>query len=68
MNSLKNKLKNILATPVGIVLLSLAIVMIRFLPGTGFLDFFSGFLLGLSLVLSSYYIIIISRKQNTTQE
>lgn len=64
-NNTKFKIKQIFATPIGVTLLVLSVIVTRFLPTTAFFDFFSGLLLGLSLVLNIYYIIIISKKHKT---
>jgi hypothetical protein len=60
-NNGKNKLNQILATPIGAILLALSLLISRFLPATNLLNFLSGLLLGLSLVFNLYYIIVISK-------
>lgn len=57
----KFKMKQLLAGPIGVTLLALSVIVSRFFPETAFFDFFAGLLLGLSLVLNLYYIIIISK-------
>jgi hypothetical protein len=64
-NNTKYKMKQLLAAPIGVILLALSVLVTRFFPSTAFFDFFSGFLLGLSLILNIYYIIIISIKHKT---
>jgi hypothetical protein len=64
-NNAKNKLKQLLATPIGAILLALSLIVTRFFPATAFFDFLSGLLLGLSLILNAYYIIIISKKHKS---
>jgi hypothetical protein len=61
-NIKKNKLKQLLATPIGAILLALSLIVTRFTPPTAFFDFLSGLLLGLSLAFNVYYIIAISKK------
>lgn len=53
------KCKQILAAPVGPAILTLTIILDRYLPNsTGTYDFLIGFMYGLSLVLNITYIII----------
>lgn len=54
--------KQLLALPIGMLLLAIALLMEKFLPGNNFLDFTEGFLIGLSIVLNIYYLIGTSRK------
>jgi len=61
-NNAKTKLSQLLATPIGAILLAFSLIVTRFFPSTAFYDFLSGFLLGLSLILNVYYIILISKK------
>jgi|WetSurMetagenome_2_1015567.scaffolds.fasta_scaffold297643_1 hypothetical protein len=61
-NNTKDKMKQILAVQIGMILLALSVIVTKYFPSTAFFDFFSGLLLGLSLVLNSYYIIITSKK------
>jgi len=56
------KLKQALAMPIGILLLSVAILMGKFLPHNNIFDFIVGILTGLSIVLNIYYIVAISQK------
>jgi len=56
------KLKKALTMPVGALLLAIAIMLEKFLPGSNLLDFIEGFLIGLSIVLNLYYVIVVSRK------
>ena len=60
---MKTKLEKLLVTPIGVILLALSLIATRFFPACPFIDFLSGLLVGLSLVLNVYYIIIISKKQ-----
>ncbi len=56
------KLKKVLTMPVGAILLAIAILMEKFLPGSNLLNFIEGFLIGLSIVLNIYYGIVVSKK------
>lgn len=58
----KNSLSKILAIPVGIIMLALAIILEKFVPQSGILDFFIGMLLGMSIVFNIYYIYIKARR------
>jgi hypothetical protein len=60
----KNNMKLIkaLSMPIGLILLSIAIVMDKFMNQNDTLDFLIGFLYGLSIVLNIYYIIAVVRK------
>ena len=60
------KLKYLLSLPVGMVLLAIAFLMDKFLPGNTYLDFIEGFLIGLSVVLNIYFIAVDIR--NSKQE
>ena len=62
-NKTKDKMTQILATPIGLILLALAIIIIKFFPSTPCFDFASGFLLGLSLVLNVLFIIVVIAKK-----
>jgi len=55
------KIKQLLAIPIGIVLLAIVILMDRYLPGNNLLDFIQGLLMGLSLVLIIGYLLNGSR-------
>ena len=59
----KHNLTQLLATPIGVILLAMSFIVNRLLPTTTFFDFLSGLLLGLSLVLNVNYIITISKKK-----
>lgn len=56
------KTKNFLAMPIGIILMAIAIIMMKFLPSNNIFDFIEGFLIGLSIVLNIFYIYSISKK------
>jgi hypothetical protein len=56
------KTKDVLAMPIGLILVAIAILMMKFLPGNSVFDFTEGFLIGLSIVLNIYYIFAVSRK------
>ncbi len=58
----KNSLSKILAIPVGIIMLALAIILEKFVPQSGILDFFIGMLVGMSIVFNIYYIYIKARR------
>ena len=60
---MKNKLTHVLAMPIGMILLAIAIILNRFLPENNVNDFLIGFLFGLSIALNIYY-IFISVKRN----
>jgi hypothetical protein len=59
----KMKLNQLLSTPVGAILLAIAIVIEKFIPGSPAIDFTIGFLLGLSVVLNIYYIFVVVSKR-----
>ncbi len=56
------KIKQFLALPIGIVTLVAAVIIDKFFPENRTTDFVSGFLLGLSVVLNMYYIIVTAKK------
>jgi hypothetical protein len=56
------KTKDVLAMPIGLTLLAIAILLMKFLPATSVFDFTEGFLIGLSIVLNIYYIYAVSQK------
>jgi len=60
---MKNNLTHVLAMPIGMILLAIAIILNRFLPENNVNDFLIGFLFGLSIALNIYY-IFISVKRN----
>lgn len=53
------KLNQILALPIGLLLLAIALLMGKFLPENNFLDFTEGLLMGLSAVLNIWFIYIM---------
>jgi hypothetical protein len=53
------KLAQKLTLPIGLILLATYALMDNFLPETRTMDFLKGFLLGLSIVLNIYYIIVL---------
>jgi hypothetical protein len=55
------KTNDVLAMPIGLTLLAIAILMMKFLPATSVFDFTEGFLIGLSIVLNIYYIYVVSK-------
>lgn len=55
-------MKKVTAMPIGIILLSIAILMEKYLPDNSILDFIEGLFIGLSLVINIYYIIVVSQK------
>jgi hypothetical protein len=59
---MRKKLDKILATPIGIFLFAVAILIGRFLPDAWYFNFTEGLFLGLSIVLNLNHIISISRK------
>jgi cytosine/uracil/thiamine/allantoin permease len=61
------KLNKLLATPIGLVLLALAIILDKYLPKSNLIDFLTGFFYGLSIVLTIYYIIVTIRKRKSTK-
>ena len=56
------KKQNLLAMPIGIILMAIAIIMIKFLPSNNIYDFIEGVLIGLSIVLNLFYMYFISKK------
>ncbi len=61
------RLRYILTLPLGMLLLAVAILMVKFVPANNFTDFVEGLLLGMSVVLNLYCIIGIihhSRKRD----
>ncbi|MCX6236061.1 MAG: hypothetical protein NTY07_00660 [Bacteroidia bacterium] len=56
------KRQQVLALPIGMICLAIAILMEKFLPANNFLDFIEGLLTGLSIVLNIYYIFAVSHK------
>jgi len=58
------KLEKVLALPIGMICLAIAILMGKFLPVTNLFDFIEGLLTGLSIVLNIYYIFVIVKNKN----
>jgi hypothetical protein len=58
------KIKEILALPVGIICLSVAILMERNLSGFFLKSFIEGYLTGWSIVFILYYIFTVSQRVN----
>jgi len=58
------KLEKVLALPIGMICLAIAILMGKFLPVTNLFDFIEGLLTGLSIVLNIYYIFVIAKNRN----
>ncbi len=56
------KTHNLLTMPIGIILMALALIMIKFFPGNNINDFIEGFLIGLSIVLNIFYMYLMSKK------
>jgi len=56
------KLQQVLALPVGMICLAVAILMEKYFAGNNYLDFIEGLLTGLSVVLNIYYIFAVYRK------
>jgi len=56
------KTQNFLTMPIGIILMAIAIIMIKFLPGNNIFDFIEGLLIGLSIALSISYMYTNSKK------
>jgi hypothetical protein len=54
--------KQLLAMPIGMILLAIAILMERYLPANNILNFIEGLFTGLSIALNIYYVFVISRK------
>jgi len=57
----------LLTMPIGGILLASALLMQRYLPANNLLDFLEGFLIGLSIVLNIYYVIVTSQKVRREQ-
>lgn len=55
--------RQVLALPIGLILLAIAILIERFLPASDLLDFIVGVLTGISIVLNIFYIFAISKKR-----
>jgi hypothetical protein len=55
------KSKQLLAMPIGVILLAIAILMGRYLPSNNILDFIEGLFIGLSIVLNIYYVVVTSK-------
>ena len=58
------KIQQVLALPIGMIFLAIAILMEKFLSTNNFLDFIEGFFTGLSIVLNIYYIFVIAKNKN----
>ena len=58
------KLEKVLALPIGMICLAIAILMGKFLPVTNLFDFIEGLLTGLSIVLNIFYIFVIVKNKN----
>jgi hypothetical protein len=56
------KLQPLLAQPIGMILLAIALVMEKFLSPNGLIDFMEGLLIGLSVILNIYYIGVVFQK------
>lgn len=56
------KLPKVLAQPVGMILLAIALMMEKFLPATTLFDFIKGLFFGISIILNIYYIVIVFQK------
>jgi len=57
------KIKQVLALPIGMIFLAIAILMEKFLPSNHLFDFMVGLFTGLSLVLNIYYIFAIAKNE-----
>jgi len=58
------KIKQVLALPVGMIFLAIAIMMEKFLPANHLYDFIEGLFTGLSIVLNIYFIFVITKNKN----
>jgi hypothetical protein len=56
------KRKQLLAMPIGVLFLALALLIGRFLPSNNIFNFMEGLFIGLSIVLNVYYVIVTSKK------
>ena len=56
INPMKKYSLQSVAMPIGMISLVIAIILTRYFKTTDLLDFISGFLFGLSIVLNLYYI------------
>lgn len=56
------KIKEVLALPIGMVFLAIAILMEKFLPANNVRDFIEVLLMGLSVILNVYYCGILYQK------
>lgn len=52
-----------IAMPVGMVCLVIAIILSRYVAATKLVDFITGFLYGISIVLNLYYIYTVARNK-----
>jgi Ca2+/Na+ antiporter len=60
--NLRMKIEEVLARPIGMVFLAIAILIEKFLPANNVLDFIEGLLMGLSVILNIYYCGILYQK------
>lgn len=56
------KMQQLLAQPIGMIILAIALLMQKFLPGNPLFDFTEGVLIGLSVILNIYYMGILFQK------
>jgi uncharacterized protein YqhQ len=55
------RLQQVLVLPIGMILLTSALLMEKYLPANNLLDFIEGLFTGLSIVLNIYYIFVVSK-------
>jgi len=58
------KIQQVLALPIGMIFLAIAILMEKFLPVNNLFDFIEGLFTGLSIALNIYYIFVITKNKN----
>ena len=69
MKSEQLKFQQVIALPIGMIFLAIAILMEKFLAGNSFFDFIEGLLIGLSFGFNIYYIFAFSNKnKNVIQQ
>lgn len=56
------KMQQLLAQPIGMIILAIALLMQKFLPVNPLFDFTEGVLIGLSVILNIYYMGILFQK------
>jgi L-lactate permease len=55
------KTQNLSAMPIGVILMGIALMLIKYFPDNIIFDFLEGFLIGLSIVLNIFYMFTNSK-------